>query len=355
MNRVETLWRQYRGALWPLGVAYGGLMHLRAQAYEKGLLPRHRTRLPVVSVGNLRLGGSGKTPLVEWLARQLQKAGLRPGIVSRGYGRATAPESFVLVSDGQRVLATASQGGDEPVMLAHSLPGVPVAVCSKRLLACEYLATHQLADCVILDDGFQHLALARNVDVVIVDEGVLKEKVFPAGELREPVAALHRAHAFVIPAQADSEGILRCWLQEKFPSRSVFTMRRNLDAIIDFASGESVSMEKLLSVRLLAFAGIAAPARFFDALRSLGLSIVAKPLEDHANYSAQRLSEIVEQARRLGCDALITTAKDAVKIRENAAALNLALYVVRESLQVEPGEQLVGLILNRIRGDRNQP
>src|SRR5438105_3642510 len=161
---------------------YGGVVEARRRLYSAGVVPVRRASVPVVCIGNLSMGGTGKTPMVEYLARLMPGWGLWPAIVSRGYKRNTPEEKFVLVSDGTEIYVTPAEGGDEPCLLAHMLKGVAVAVCADRLKACEILAENGLCDSVILDDGFQHLRLYRECDIVLVDATVdlARTRMIPA-------------------------------------------------------------------------------------------------------------------------------------------------------------------------------
>jgi tetraacyldisaccharide 4'-kinase len=319
------------------------------------MLRVRRASLPVVSVGNLRLGGSGKTPLVEWLARELQRRGRRPAIVSRGYGRRTPPGQLVEVSDGNRVLVTAADGGDEPTMLARALPGVPVVVCSERWRACEYIAARRSADCIILDDGFQHLRLARDFDLVLVDPGVRSAAVFPAGDLREPVDALARAHAFLLPADAGGADAFAAWLASAFPGRPVYRFRALPDTLEPLSGRAVLPPEALRGRRVLAFAGIAAPVRFFTSLRALGADVVDVPLEDHVRYDPELVAELTARARDAGCEALVTSAKDAVKLTELPVDAALPIHVLRQRIDVEDGETLVQHVIAAIGAGASRP
>ncbi len=354
MNRLEQSWRRWGFLLAPLGTVYGAAMKIRAASYARNCLSRRRSPLPVVSVGNLVLGGSGKTPIVAWLARALQREGFRPAIVSRGYGRQTPPQQLVIVSDGQRQRASADEGGDEPVMLARALPGVPVVVCSERWQACETLAHEQWADVVILDDGFQHLALHRDVDLVLVDGRILTERLFPAGALREPLTALRRAHALLAPSHETARQELKDALARIHPNAPLYGFRSSLVALELLNEQRTAPVEFLRAKKVLAFAGIARPERFFDALRALGTEVIARALPDHVTYSAELFEELQREARAAGAEALVTTAKDAVKLHESACAAAMPLVVAHQGVEVEGADDLVALVLEAISRNKNR-
>ena len=191
------------GPLNPLGAVYGRVADLRRQWYARHPERRRTLGVPVISVGNLVVGGSGKTPVTAALAQLLLKSGERPAILSRGYRRRTRPDDVVVVSDGASVLASVRESGDEPQMLARSLHGVPVVVCARRYRAGELAVSRFGSTVLVLDDGFQHLELARDVDLLIVSPDDLHEQVLPAGSLREPLDAGRMADAVLVPAAAD--------------------------------------------------------------------------------------------------------------------------------------------------------
>lgn len=189
----------WRGLLLPAAGVYGLASSLRRQLYTAGWLERRKAPVPVICIGNLSLGGTGKTPMVAYTVRALQELGRKPGVASRGYKRKTPPRELVCVSQGAGILANPDQAGDEPVLLAHMLPQTPVAVCADRFQASEFLANECQCDCVVLDDGFQHLRLFRDADIVLIDATaeLSRMRLFPAGTLRETTAQLIRATAVV--------------------------------------------------------------------------------------------------------------------------------------------------------------
>ena len=188
----------------PLSFLYGQAVEARAGLYASGTLRVHRLAAPVISVGNLTFGGTGKTPFVEFLARRMRFEGYRPAILSRGYGRRS--RGVVVVSVGEGPLVAAEIGGDEPVALAARLPGVAVVVGERRVAAGEVAALLN-TDLFLLDDGFQHLALARDVNLLLLDskDPFGGGKLFPAGRLREPLAAIERADAIIFTRAARGE------------------------------------------------------------------------------------------------------------------------------------------------------
>jgi tetraacyldisaccharide 4'-kinase len=208
---------------------YGAAAAWRRNWYARAPDRRKRLMRPVVSVGNLIAGGSGKSPVVEHLARILMARGERPSILSRGYARRQTSDGVTVVSDGRRILENVEGAGDEPLMLARALPNVPVLVGADRHLS-GVLAEQQFGATVhLLDDGFQHLALARDVDLLLVDEADLAEQVLPAGRLRERRSAAEAAHALLVPEGADVR-VER--LTEALSVSTVFMVGRSLGSAV---------------------------------------------------------------------------------------------------------------------------
>ena len=259
---------------------------------------RQRLRRPVISVGNLALGGRGKTPMVATITRELLAMGERPAILTRGYGRAERIDGVVVVRDPGGIRADLARAGDEPLMLARALPGAAVLVCADRYLAGR-LAEHQFDATVhVLDDGFQHLQLDRDVDIVMIGrEDLARPVTLPAGRLREPLDTIVAADA-VIAADDDvmKEG---AGIEAPF-----FRTRRSLNG------GAALN-----GARVLAFAGIASPARFFDDLTTLGCTVTGtRAFRDHHRYLRGDLERLVAEAAASGAERLVTTEKDLVRL-----------------------------------------
>jgi len=201
-NRLAGIFKLGR----PLSPLYSCLMANRSTFYRKGYFTQHRLEVPVISVGNLVMGGTGKTPLVQYIADLLVCHNRKPAVLSRGY-KGTSQLPVNIVSNGKEILMNAVEAGDEPRLLADTLPGVAVLTGKKRFLTGRYAIDNLVIDTVILDDGFQHLAVQRDLDLVLFSVHKLlgNGRVLPGGELREPISSLHRADAFIITGVSEKQ------------------------------------------------------------------------------------------------------------------------------------------------------
>ncbi|HEY7138786.1 MAG TPA: tetraacyldisaccharide 4'-kinase [Methylomirabilota bacterium] len=321
-GRLLRAWREGRAgllglALAPAAWAYRGGLAVRDAAYGRGWLARGRLSCPVVSIGNLTIGGTGKTPAVEMVARWLTDDGRRVAIVSRGYGRRPgAPVE--LVSDGGAPRLPADQAGDEPLLLARRLPGVGVVVGADRLAAGRWAVTHLRPDVVLLDDGFQQRRLMKDVEIVCVDARVPwgPGGLFPRGTLREPPAALARAHLLIATRAAGRNlaGLVEEIRQYAGPAPCI-AADYAVEGLEDLESGALHPASALHGRGVLAFAGIAAPERLAETLTAHGAivrDVVAFP--DHHSYAPQDLAAVAHRARAMGAGILVTTEKDAVRL-----------------------------------------
>lgn len=287
--RVSALTR----ALAPLSFIFGVVVAIRRLLFRASILSTERIGIPVIVVGNITAGGSGKTPAVLWIAKYLASQGWRPGIVSRGYGGRVAalreaPVAVTLGSDPKLV-------GDEPLLLSRR-SGCPVWVGADRVAACRALRTqHPECDVLVLDDGLQHYRLGRDVEVAIVDaRGFGNGRLFPAGPLREPVTRLASVDAVICNGEGGVAG---------------YRMRLEGGEFVRFTdTGRAVQADALGAGRVHAVAGIGDPWRFFRHLEALGLEVIPHPFPDHHPYSAADLA--------FGDDLpVVMTEKDAVKCK----------------------------------------
>lgn len=285
--------------------------------YQSGIKRRSVPALPVISVGNLSLGGTGKTTAAACIAGLLVPR-IMPGLVLRGYRRRSA-SGPILVSDGRDVLAGLDEAGDEALMLARSLPGCAVAVGKRREVTIQLLANETGARVVILDDGFQYFRMSRRVDIVLLDAlgGLTGARLFPAGRLREPWANLGRAdqiwitHADLAPPEAVDE--LACRAAKYCPKGLVCVTRHKTGAPRPLVAGGQTP-ESLEGRKVLAVCGLGNPQAFERGLERLGARVISLNYPDHHAYTAEDWRGISEAVKASGAELVVTTEKDAVKL-----------------------------------------
>jgi tetraacyldisaccharide 4'-kinase len=311
-------------------------MRVRRRRIERRPERQRRLSRPVISVGNLSVGGTGKTPVVAAIAQWLVGAGERPAILSRGYGRADAADGVVVVSDGRSIQAGVDRAGDEPLMLARQVPRAAVCVSPDRHLA-GMMAERQL-DCTVhvLDDGFQHLELARNLDVLVTTIGEIPNgRVLPMGRLREPMDAASRAHVLVVTDATAGAASAEAWTLGISQSCGA---ARTLGEPVPIRTND-LWCPPSGGFKVLAVAGIANPQRFFDALKAAGHVIAGEmTFPDHHRYTAADLTAIDAKMRAAGADAIVTTDKDAVRLE--TLALPMPAYRVPLTVTFDPPDVL---------------
>jgi len=313
-----------------LSALYEGIVLTRERLHRGGVLHARSVPAVVISIGNLTVGGTGKTPAVEGAARTLLDLGARPAIVSRGYGRAT--RGVQVVADRTGIRLGARDAGDEPVLLARRMPGVPVVVGANRHEAASYAVARFGASCVLLDDGFQHRSLRKDVEIVLAHARRPwgNGRLLPAGPLREPLSALARADLIVATGADDLDDAAEV-------VASAARYAPGVPVACATHQGETRSGAQLRDRRLLAFAGIAAPEGFRDTLARLGVRVVGfRAFPDHHRYRARDVAALDAMARESGADGLVTTEKDAVRLDRLAPAL--PLHVVGVTFRLLSGE-----------------
>jgi len=331
----------------PLSTLYGAVTRARSSLYQRGTFRSSKLSRPVISIGNITTGGTGKTPLVELVARTLAAEGRKVCILTRGYGRKN-PNERVLVSDGITVFSNPAEAGDEPYLLASNLVGVAAVVSdSNRFAAGQGAINHLGSDCFVLDDGFQHLQLARDLDVVTIDAtnpwggGHL----LPYGRLREGLTGLKRASCFVMTRcdQVDSVEPVSKELAKLSGDRPLF-LSRMVNLRITPLNPETL---KTPQEPVAAFCGVGNPQSFFRHLTLNGHSpIFRKSFPDHYSYTQSDVDALAHSAKQAGAQSLITTAKDAVKL--HALQFSLPCYSLEIKLQLDNDEEFRRLLLSSL-------
>ncbi len=336
-----------------LSILYGACVRLRNSFYEAGIIKSRRLDCPVISIGNITVGGTGKTPAVIMLSETLKKAGFRPAVLSRGYG-GRQKEEINTVSDGNNILMGIQEAGDEPLLMAQSLGDVPVITGKKRYRTGSYAINRMKADILLLDDAFQHRSLERDLDIVLLDA----ERPFgngymlPRGTLRESKDALKRADIIVITGNDGDEKELEGTgkLMRKYTEAPVFYASRKPKSVIDGKTGGKRPLDCLKGKRICAFSGIARPESFRETLISLGANIVSFiPFPDHHVYKARDIEEIGRRAAESSAEIVITTEKDGVKLVDFPRFLQ-DIHLLKITMRITPSNhEFRERILERLR------
>jgi tetraacyldisaccharide 4'-kinase len=333
----------------PLSILYGAVTRARLVLHRSGGIKTTRIPVPVISVGNITTGGTGKTPLVAWIARQLAGMDQRVCVLTRGYGRENESEQ-VVVSDGVRILAGAREGGDEPRLLAEMLEGKAAVISNANRVAAARWAIENLNSTVfILDDGFQHLALARDLDLLVVDATNPwgGGRLLPGGRLREPLSGLARADAIVITRSelaADVKALSE-EIKKLSGGRPVFISKTKQVRLRPLELTEDKSAADLPQP-IAAFCGIGNPQAFFAQLRNDHTLVHSKSFRDHHRYTQSDIDAFVADSSQNQARSIVTTAKDAVKL--GGLKFEIPCYVSEIDLSFDNERELVGMLMKAV-------
>ncbi|MCC7308829.1 MAG: tetraacyldisaccharide 4'-kinase [Acidobacteria bacterium] len=339
--------------LTPIGKLYGMGMEVRNRLYDGGVLRSHSLGARTVSIGNLTAGGTGKTPLVELTARILVENGEKVCILSRGYGR-TEPRRRVIVSDGEKLLADAATGGDEPVELARKLFGQAIVIADADRVGAAAWAREQFGiTAFVLDDAFQHRRAKRDLDIVCIDatDPWGNGHVLPAGTLREPLKNIRRA-GLVVVTRADLVGSVDPvvkQLRECGMDAPVVFASAKIRGLTKFADGIASDLDdsRLCATHALTFAGIGNPSSFRKLLEKENLDIKGFEIfRDHHRYTQADISSLEQKARSLSASCLLTTAKDAVKLE--GSKFGLPVFVVEIEVEISDPALYRSLVTGRV-------
>ncbi len=347
--------RLTRTALFGISKIYEAAVQFRLFLWKNRIFRDHTLGCQVVSIGNLTVGGTGKTPVVEVFARALQQAGRRVAILSRGYKSTPRPlwqriltkitfqDDQIppkIVSDGHSLLLDSAQAGDEPYMLASNLKDVVVLVDKNRVKAGRYAISKFGCDTLLLDDGFQYLALKSRLDICLVDRHnpFGNHYLLPRGTLREPIANLKRAH-YIFITKCNDRGArkLRRYIRDYNARAEIIECTHQPLYLQDVFSGERQELSYLRGRNVAAISGIAMPESFENGLRDLGANVIyAKRYADHHRYTQQEILNMINRSLKRGATAILTTEKDAVRFPK-IDRRDIPLYYLRVEIRIIAG------------------
>lgn len=328
--------------LLPAAFIYGIILRLRYHLYRLQLLETKRLPRPVISIGNITVGGTGKTPLTALVAEKLITQGFKVAVLSRGYG-GNNKASCALVSDGKKIALTPQQSGDEPYLLARNLPGLAVLIGADRHQAGMLAMKTIQPDLFLLDDGFQHLKLHRDLNILLLDckQPFGNGLTLPAGLLREPLKSAARANLLILTRCTNNMPT-----PAKLPKLPYCRSCHQLTSFCKADDGTFIHLSSLTKSRTVAFAGIANPGSFFAALQLKGITLAATlPLPDHEPYHNNTLDLLQQLQLDNAADWLLTTEKDAVKLGKLNKSLRDKVIVAQLTISLEDEEKLDAALL----------
>ena len=334
-----------------ISLVFRNIVQVRLFFYNVGIFRRYPLGCQVISVGNITAGGTGKTPVVEIFARELQKSGRKVAILSRGYRKKELPwyqrlfsekiEPPRVVSDGKRLLLDSEMGGDEPYMLASNLPGVVVLVDKNRVKSGRYAVKRFGCDTLILDDGFQYQKLRHRLEIVLVDKTnpFGNANLLPRGVLREPVRNLKRADFIFITKSDGQSDEIRARIRELNDHAEIIECRHQPRYLQNVYTAERLPLDWIKGRTFTSLSGIAVPQSFENSLRLMGAKVIyCERYADHHRYHAQEIIDAVNKAADLRADALLTTEKDAVRF-PRLETTPVPVYYLRVDIELLSGAE----------------
>ncbi len=342
-----------RTALLPFSYLYGFIIKIRNLFFDKNWFEQKKVNAKVVSIGNISVGGSGKTPATLYVSKLLTDAGYKIGVLSRGYGRNST--GFVFVSDGDIILSDVASAGDEIVLAASELKS-PAAVCEKRVEGAEKLLRRAEIDVLVLDDAFQHRWIYRDVDIVTIDQrflskvGKLEQNFLPSGEMREPFSSLKRSDIIIVNRKFSEEKEMPENLKKYFEGKNVFRAHYENKGIFDVKSQSSFPFEEFAGQKSLVVCGIARPFSFLHSLEKNNIDFTNKLIfGDHKNYTNKEVQLIRKKFYETNAYSVLTTQKDAVKLSQFSKELDdIDIYYLKIELVIQEREKFKKLILDKI-------
>ncbi len=337
----------------PFAVLYSAIMKLRNALFDKGFFQQKRVDAKIISVGNIVVGGSGKTPTVIYIAKLLKKHNVNVGILSRGYGRSS--KGYKLVSDGTNLLLPVEESGDE-IVLASEECKVPAAVSENRVIGAEKLISSQNVNAIVLDDAFQHRWIARDLDILIFDQRFLMKRdsiehqPLPLGRMRESFSAIERADIILINRKFTEKSELPSRSKKLMENKNVVYGYYKSSGLIDVKSEQLYSLEEFKGQKSLVVCGIARPFSFLKILEDNEIDISNKMVfKDHQDYDDKEIQLIRKKFYETNSNSVVTTQKDFVKLKAFSKELDdIDIYYLKIDLQIENEDDFTQQILSII-------
>lgn len=335
------------------GLIYEGIVRVRNRLYDERSLQPRRLPAPVISIGNLTMGGSGKSPLTVYVAQLLTRLQAIPAILSRGYGRSSKGTTRI-VAPGENVSSPAAGLGDEPAWMRRQMPVAWLGISADRYAAGQQIMLRHPQSVFILDDGFQHRSLHRDLDIVVIDstQPFISNHLFPRGNLREPLSALRRCHVVIIngPASFPGRASIASLVRTLQPSLRVFACTQSIHSVVPLErwrnSHPSPAFEAALG-KVFVVAALGNPQRFLADVRALGLDVTgARCFRDHYYPNASDWTGCIRDARNSGAKAIFVTEKDAIKI---ASSPDFPIFVCVQSTQMSEELEFEALLRDLIK------
>ncbi len=334
------------------GTLYEAIARVRNRMYSMGILPSHRLPAPVISIGNLTLGGSGKTPAVIYTSTVVRDAGETPVVLSRGYGRRVAQEVHV-VQPQSKLNSPARELGDEPALIRRRVPGIWMGISADRYRAGLRILCLRKDVVFILDDAFQHRQLHRDLNLLVIDQSqpFLSNRVFPRGSLREPLSGLKRADVIILngPPSCPSPGEIEATLQRLHPSAKLFHCSQQVQCLIPYETWRREASESVcMPVSAYLVAAVGNARRFRDDVERTGVAVKGGSFRrDHVRITPQHWAFCARQAARTGAEAIVTTEKDAIKMTRPP---DFPLLVAVQKISMAETEEFESVLKTAIHG-----
>jgi tetraacyldisaccharide 4'-kinase len=339
--------------LFPLTPVYALIIYLRNYLFDRNILKEKKVNAKVISIGNISVGGSGKTPLVIYLCELLKKSGYKIGVLSRGYGRKTS--GYLLVSDRNKILTTVENSGDEIFQTAKSCK-ISTAVSEKRFEGARNFIKDTNINTLILDDAFQHRWIKREINLLVFEQGfllnssMLNQSLLPAGNMREPFSAIKRADAIILNRKFSEAKEIPVEISRYFDNKKIFTAFYRATEFTDIVNKASYSLKEFSGQKSLIVSGVANPNSFINALKQINVDITNRIIfVDHKNYTLKEIQQIRRKFYSTNSNSVLTTEKDAVKLSSFSKELDdIDIFCLKIEMKMDQEDSFINFIKNTL-------